>query len=456
MVDRYDNLKIGDIIDEIQLQKHNKHIYNNSLVAVPTGVISENGYDEFVIQPLTGGTTLVNGKPAGTVFGADYVVATEKAELAVKWEEGIPLKSIVTDLQNGANLRVTTGESTVELNTSTAANGFGFIYSVKRIRYEPGVPGYMKFTLAFNPDDHNGDYESAFGLICPECGYGIAKLVENGEIKYRFLLRVKGQGKYFKFNANDFPEHIDPMNLNIYRIDYGFLGIDSTRLWLRDVKNTKWIKLHEQTYEQRTTSILTPNLPVAAFVKNNGNTTNVQLLNGSIQAGNIDGRSGVDPSARAKAYKFSGSVTGAVEGLVFAFRNDATVEMYDSIDSTGATTTRIFPNTIASKLKKVKGTADGAQNVDVALYITSIDDIISGTFTPIELGYSVLDVSEDAVVDLTNAELIDDFPLAKVDSFRETVIAEVNLLLPGQVAVFVYTTQAGTDLTWFISFEDLF
>ena len=415
-----------------------------------------NWADELWLQRY--GTTFINGKPSGTSFGADFVVATEKAELASKWEQGIPLKSLAIDLQLTSRLLVTPDEVTLQLETGTDPAAFGYVYSQQRIRYEPGVPGYLKFTFAADPDNHNGDYESAFGLLCPQCGYAIAKRVVGGVEKMQFLLRNKGVDEYFDFNGDPFPEGQDIENLNIYRIDYGFLGIDTTRLFVRDIANSKWVKLHEQSYPQRTTSVNTPNLPVGAFVKNNGNTANVMILNGSVQAGNIDGRIGVDPSARQKAYEIDKSVSGDTDGTVFAFRNDTTMEGYDSIDSAGVTTTRIFPNTIASLLKKIKGTTDGAQNVIVNLYITTIDNIISGTFTPIELGYSVLDVSEDAIIDLNapETELLDSFPLTKVDSYRETVLAEANLLRPGQVAIFTYTTQAGTDLTWFISYEDLF
>jgi hypothetical protein len=404
------------------------------------------------------GVTLINGKPSGTSFGADFVVATEKAELAAKWEQGIPLKSITLDLQLTSRLLVTPDEVTLQLETGTDPAAFGYVYSNQRIRYEPGVPGYMKFTFAADPDNHNGDYDSAFGLIGPNSGYAIANRVVGGVSKLQFLLRNKGVDTYFDLNGDPFPEDQDVTNLNIYRIDYGFLGIDTTRLFVRDIANKKWVLLHEQAYPQRTTSINTPNLPVGALVRNNGNTANVMILNGSVQAGNIDGRLSTDPSARQKSYELTKSVGGATDGTVFGFRNDTTMEGYDSIDSAGATTTRIFPNTIASLLKKIKGTTDGAQNVVVSLYLTTIDNIISGTFTPVELGYSVLDVSEDVIVDLNapETELLDSFPLTKVDSYRETVIAENNLLRPGQIAIFVYTTQAGTDLTWFISFEDLF
>ena len=49
MTDRYDGLKLGDKVSELQLQKQNVNIYNGSLKAIPTGNVSEDGSDEYEI-----------------------------------------------------------------------------------------------------------------------------------------------------------------------------------------------------------------------------------------------------------------------------------------------------------------------------------------------------------------------------------------------------------------------
>jgi len=48
-LDRYDGIKLGDKLSELQLQSENVHIYNGSLKAVATGEISDDGFDEYEI-----------------------------------------------------------------------------------------------------------------------------------------------------------------------------------------------------------------------------------------------------------------------------------------------------------------------------------------------------------------------------------------------------------------------
>lgn len=64
MGDNYDALTINSTISEIELQKYNPNIYNHSLVAVQTGVISSDGSLEYKIVALndkfTGGRQVIN------------------------------------------------------------------------------------------------------------------------------------------------------------------------------------------------------------------------------------------------------------------------------------------------------------------------------------------------------------------------------------------------------------
>lgn len=402
------------------------------------------------------GETRINGKPSGTSFGADMVIAMEKAELSSKWDEGINLKSLVTDLQNGGYVKVTTDESTYEVGTSAAVNGIARSYSKKTLRYQPGIPAYAKFTAAFPTDAmSDGDYRVGIGMLSATDGFAIVQIRDTDVISYKFMIRHNSVDEYFDLNGDDISA-IDLTNLTVMRFDYGFLGIDSTRLWIRDQVNNKWILAHKQLYDQRTTNLVSPNLPGTIFAENTGNTLNVFVLNGSFQLGTVDGGSGMDSSARS--FNHSTIQTGAIaatRGLISAFRNPTTVTMYDSKDSTGATTTRDFVNTIASKLKEISISTDGSKNVLVELLITDISNIVSGTWASVDTGTSVIDYSSDAVITLTDAKLLDTLPLAKSAAITKAIIQDY-LLLPGQVAVFVYTTASATDLITSIKFDDLF
>ena len=118
---------------------------------------------------------------------------------------------------------------------------------------------------------------------------------------------------------------------------------------------------------------------------------------------------------------------------------------------------RTFRNSIASQLLEVGLTAiDNNKLVDVDLVVVPSADITTGTFTPVELGYSVIDVSEDATPVLTNARYLEIFTLGK-DTVLNKVITTLDLLFPGETAMFIYTTTSvNFDFGAFIKYQDLF
>ena len=403
-----------------------------------------------------GGETKINGKTSGTSFGVDFTVATEKPDSAGKWDQGINFNAIVTDIQNGGYFKITPTESTIEVATGSLANGSCFARSKKQLRYQPGIPAYGKFTAAFPSDvGVTGDYIVGIGMLNVNCGYAMVKKRISGVSKYQFLLRRKTVDIFYDLDGDDMSA-INFENLNIFRIDYGYLGVDSTKLRVRDEENNKWLMVHKQVYNQRITNIETPNLSCGAFAKNLGNTTDIKIINGSFQFGTVDGGSNIDPSGRSNS---QGIIkTGAIAGtrlMIYAFKNPTTVTMYDSVNSAGTKTTRVFTNDIASKLQEVKFSTDGTKPVNIELLITDIANITSGTFNTVESGVSVLDVSIDAVINFTGAKVLDAYPLQKIDSI-DALIVQDYLLFPGQVAAFVYTTTNTTDLQAFIKYNDLF
>jgi len=403
---------------------------------------------------------IVNGKPQGTIFGADMVTATENPAISSKWDMGIPLKALETDITGSAYVQCTLTEETIEIGSGTDANAEIKLWSTQRIRYEPGAPLYEKFTLAL-PElaDSNGDYTVAAGLYDTDNGLLWAQRRVSDVIEYGLIVVRDAVETFFPANGDDFPEGQDPNNLNIYRIDSGYLGIAPTRVYVYNTTKKIWILIHEQIYEQRITNVKTPDLPIGTFVRNEGNTTDIKILNGSIQAGTINGRQEEDPSARTKTYRLTQTIpTSPVDELIVAFQSPITVTMYDKLDVTAVPRTRVYTSTIASKLVDVQGVLEGQNKIGtVDLYLISNDDVTSGTFTPIELGYSTLQVSDDAVVDLTNAELLESFPFGSVTNIDLIRIDTLDLLFPGQTAVFVVNSASVSfDITWKIKYQDRF
>jgi len=402
-------------------------------------------------------TSLINGKPQGTVFGVDMIVDEEIPQVKAKWDMGLNPTSQAIIIGTGY-AKVTTNQTTLELGTGTDADGAIKIKSQKRIRYSPGSAIYGTFTAAFPKlEDSNGDYTMGLGLYDFNEGYLLAQRRRGDILEYGFILINNGNELFVPYNGILPIDPVDLNNLVIYRLETGYLGTAPTNIYWRDTVNEIFKRYHRQVYNQRTTSVLKPDLPVGAFVRNEGNTNNLTLLNGSYVAGTIGGNFEFDVSARPQTYERDLSAPPGTDLTLFAFKNEEIVSMVGQVDITGIPTFRDFNNSVASQLLEVKLAAlDNNKLVNVDLYIADISDIISGTFTPIKLGSSILEVSEDAVIDLTNAEKLEGYRLVKDGQNPDPVISTFDLLFPGKVAIFVYTTTSVTfDLSVFIKYQDL-
>jgi len=460
---QYDDVRVGDLMTLDDLSYRNKLIYNENVKAIPTGG-QIDGEDEYEIVPITevlgASTSKINGKPQGTVFGADMVTASEKAFISGKWDLGLDVSGITPVINGSGYASILADESVLQVGTGTDADGSIVVTSQKRIRYEAGTPIFAKFTATFMDESlSNGNYSIGIGFgegfSVGDNGIGMYQRRVNDVFDYGVVLVRNGVTTYYPFNGELPP---DFTILNIYRIEWGYLGIAPFNLYWRDTANEKWVRLHRQTFSSDLTHVTKPDLPIGVFAQNNGNTTDVYIRNGSFQAGTIDGGAIFDPGARQQTYKRSFTGTSGTNQLIFAFRNPyPDVTMYYGIDSTLIPPARSFRNSIASQLLEVGLNALGNNKiVDTEVVIVPSSDLVGGTFTPVELGYSVLEVSEDVVPVLTNAQTVEIFSNNK-DQKEDKRIFTLDLLQPGQTALFIYTTTSvNFDFTAFIKYQDLF
>lgn len=393
--------------------------------------------------------SLINGKPQGTIFGVDLVVGSEKISVAGKWNVGL-IRELFESLFVGTGIiQITPGEQTIELVAGIEANSITFGFTKLRIRYEAGAPLIGVFTVAF-PElaDSNGDYTCGIGLIDPVDGWAFCQRRRINALEYGFQLRKNGIKSWFPLDYDYESLPLSPYDLNIIRMQGGFLGVAPTDVYLQEFEDSEvFIRLHRQIYKQKVTSVATPDLPLGMFIENEGNTLATKILNGSYRGGVIDGGQQEDPSAIISTYDRSYIATPGINNIIFSFKNDETVEMLDSFDYNEDVTTRVFKNPITSQLLEVKmAVLDNNKNVRIDVYVTSQENIISGIYTSVELGRSVLKVSEDADIDLNNplipARKIEQFLLLKDGQIPNSVIATLDLLSPGDVAIFVSTTTS--------------
>ena len=430
-----------------------------------------------IVDILTGDMpvkSLVNGKPQGTPFGIDMVVATENPNIASKWDMGIDIRGIKAEIVGDAFIQVTPDETTVEFHTGNEPNSYLLAKSDIRIRYGPGKAIYAKYTAGWPaPEDSNGDYTVAIGFNEGVEGMMQAQRRRDGVVKMGFLYVTRGTMRFIEANGDGqgnlsgvlSPEEY--VKLPIFYFLAGYLGSLPTEIYWRDTTERIFKQYHYQRYDNedetsqgKYTNIRTPDLPVSVLVMNEGNTNDLVFRNGSFEAGIINGSKTYDVSARIWTYEDVQTVDSAVDGRVFAFRNPTSAEMYDSVDITAIPTTRSFTNTISSQLLELQFSADGNnKDVRISVYVGSTEAIVSGTYAPIDLGYSVVEVSDDMVIDLNHPSInkVENLLLKSGSDAKDKLITTLDLLSPDQVAFIAYTTtSASFTLTSFLKAQDLF
>lgn len=460
---QYDDVRLNDIMSIDELAYRNSKIYDGSVVGVPTGKTSLDGSKEVEILPIglanTKSTSYINGKPQGTVFGADMVTAIEKAQISGKWDLGINLGNASVEINTTGYAKIVENESVLEVGTGTDPNGSIVLTTQRRIRYEPGTPIFAKFTAAFEDESVlNGDcvvgigFGEGFGV--GDNGVGLYQRKVGSVVDYGLVHVRNGVTNYYPFNG-ELPPNLT--NLNIFRVEWGYLGIAPFNLYYRDTTNERWVRVHRQLFMSPFTSVTKPDLPIGIFAQNNGNTANAFIRNGSYEAGTINGGFDFDPGTRIELYKRSFTGVSGTNNLIFAFRNPQNVDMFDGIDSTLIPSVRSFRNSIASQLLEASfNVLANNKIVNIDCVIVPSSDLVGGTFTPVDLGYSVLEVSENVVPVLTNAKNVEIFTRGKDQSLKE-LINTLDLLLPTETALFIYTTTSvNFDFTASIKYQDRF
>lgn len=402
--------------------------------------------------------TYVNGIQAGTGFGVNYTVATEVPVQATKGNMGLPLKGLSYNVGGSAYLQITPNETTIELGTGTDPNAFFEVWSNRRIRYEAGSPSYEKVTIAFvDPTITNGDIDFMFGLWDGSDGFGIKQEIRNNVSSFYFELWKDGV-VHLKNPVNGNFDDFDITDLKIFKMLYGYLGIEPTDILIKNTSKRIFEEFHYQEYNQRVTSVKVPELPIGGYIRNLGNTVDVTARTGSIQVGVIDGASSSqkqDPNAREKVVTFTHTVIASTEDPIIAFKNSANVSMYRRIDATGIPTTDTFKNVVSSDLDLVSFSVDTNKVVKVNLWATP-ESNVTGIFTPVELGWSVLQVATDsiAIADRSKLELLKSFDVGKVGNSVFGITKEF-LLPEGFTAVFECECEGIGELKGTIEYKDL-
>lgn len=376
-----------------------------------------------------------------SVFG-EQIVASELSSFNALFAYPSDPRKLQSYVANGGS--VTQENYMLKISTGTDAAGSSIASSRRSLQYRPGHEGYAKFTTIFTQGVPNS--RQMMGLFDELNGFAIGFEGTN------FAIFRKRNGSIVEtiiqdnFNRDTLDGNgqsgflLDPTKGNIYRISFGFLGFATITFEVLAGADNGWIPFHIIDYPNKNTEthITLPYLKIRASVENLGNTSDIIMYSGSVEAGRTNGGAG-SVSARSFSYNRKTTYSATTNQRIAVFHNKDT---YGGVS-----------NRIESVLKLVSAAAEGNKPVAIDLYITDVAPT-GGTWTDKDVA-STIRYSTDTTINLTGADLILPLNLGKSSSELIQIVKDIRLL-PNQYAIFVYTSTGAGDLNLGIRWEEEF
>lgn len=428
---------------------------------------------------FTKSETKIAGRIPGSLFGDDSRTTRRNPVASGMWSHGLPIYGIEYTIVGSGRWFVEPdvndanyfdGVSVFE--TGTDSDGKIFITSQKN-RYQPGQLSYFLFTAGFHGfDTSNGNYTMLFGAM----SRGLASDGTYGDIKEGICLgfvRTNGDFKHvlrvyknFTMVSEEILSTTIPTNaeyLKILRIEIGYLGVHPSLLYKVNYSNLTDELEHIKTYTQEYSNVSNPNMSLGVYIENEGNTTNIQIKNGSFQYGNYAERESPDPSSRKLPDSFSvASIPAATETVIACYTLPEKLTMIKELNGSGIVT-GTFYNTISNRLNKIKAYAESlaGKSIEFNIYLIPSSEVVA-TFNYLKPNVNALQRAVPPNITSVNpAFLVDAYKIATLNNITvpttEDVSKENNLLRQGLVGVITaYSPNAISNLNYTIFTEDLF
>ena len=280
-----------------------------------------------------------------SVFGSG-VVANRISQISADFS------GTLTDQFNNDIGQITSGGSTISIgnglliiSSGIATTSSAKAFTNSTIKYTPGREIYAQSTAGFTiPTDHNseqriGIFDGYNGFFVGFHGTIFGITIRNIGVD-TFIPRSSFDGDILDGNAssiftrNNIPEAIDLTLENIYRIRFGWLGAAPIFFEVMS-PDGQWVIFHTIRYPNTSfgPSIANPNVPFTfEIVKNNSDTTNIQIRTSSWDAGVVDSPS--NPFKVVPTFSlFNSTTTSLTASSIFVGKSED-VSGFVSIDVT--------------------------------------------------------------------------------------------------------------------------
>lgn len=347
------------------------------------------------------------------------------------------------------NLSTSTGSIGFELNqmyvsTGESSAAIGEVSSKQTITYSPARDAIGFFTARYT--EPTAQSRQFIGLCNGENGFAIGFEEEDWVVSRKFDSNrfitdfnsfsecevEKIDNANYKITWPDGFEFIyHPKNMNVFAIQYGYLGAAPIYFEIYTTAKEGFRTLHiiEVANKQEETHVANPYLPLMGKVENFGNTTDMRIYSGSVMAGTIGGSeySEIHPSSREFTVR-----TGEV---AITAGDDIPLLIFHNKESMYGMT-----NKIADLLLSVDGATDLNKPASFSMY--ALNTVPTGlTLIDVDLENSNLQYSKTGTIDLTGARLLFNKEVGKSTDFSKTVSSKGLMLYPGDYAVLTVSTE---------------
>lgn len=386
---------------------------------------------------------ILSTQPGATYYG-EALDEMRDDQLAEQFEYGIQNQRVIPiTTVSGA---VTTNNSLAVVSTGLSSGSTAAIQSARYIRYQPARESYAIFSVAFTSgvsgtSQWMGCFDSLDGFALGYDGATFSILYRNS-VTGSTVDTVIPQASFNLDPLNGTGPsgiNLDPTKLNIFRIQYSWLGATPIQFALMNSAG-QFITFHTiiQANLFVTPSLSIPQLPMRAEVANLLTSNNVSISTAGWNAGIIDT---FRNPANSRIFCVSSTIPSltllAGEVHMFTIQN---------------------PNTFNSKTNKIEAkicmVGGGSMNTSaLGTFIRVLQDatISSPSYTPVSVGNSIMNISTTGTYVVgTGIELMQlpsnsygDGPNITYSNLKDCVIDII--LLPGDTITF--TVQVTADTT---------
>ncbi len=337
----------------------------------------------------------------------------------------------------------TVGSSLAVVQSGTNSSGLGAMHSVETLAYIPGLGGKVRFTALFTTGvadslQHAGIADANDGFVFGYDGvtFGVARLKDG---TYNWIPQSDWSEDVMDGNGPS-GMTLDPTKLNVYQVQYQWLGAGAINFFIEDDDTGNFICVHRIKYTNRniTPSVSNPTLPLSLHSENMGNTTNLTIKSSSMAAfteGLFD-NPGISNAVDVADVTY---LTAGGEVPILSIRSRTT---YQSVT-----------NRIVSSLLSVGFSADGTKPVIFRVYVNG--SLTSASFSNVDTDDSTIEVDVAATA-VSGGSKILATQLAKDDARPIDLVLRKQTIQPGDIITVTAESSANSTVGADLSFKELF